>query len=525
MAFQSPAAPWYGGWWERMICLIKQLLREVLKRACVTYEEMVTLLCESESVVKGRPLTCLYNDPIELRAIKPLDFIQDIEGSETVDLDIVDAKHLRKRIRYLQNLRCQLRQRFQKEYLAELIQNPKLPSKRHNLSPGDVILVGSDNTKRLNWPSGRAIELFQGKDNIERVAKLRVTNGEIICPIQRIHPYEMSSTEISKAYLKILKLEIECEQQYLKLERDGVSSIGDVTNIKGNCKMASKGNLNVHVTFGTSTCILISSRKDFLKKISEKFNLDEDEIEILDIKNKKFIGIDDLKDFIKVEIKKKTSYALNGRSHSLVPHVSKEPDRKELVQKLLDNRVLTGKERAFLVDLLEDSYHPPLKRRKEDDSVRPEMKNRKVQVDAANLIATKTAYTQTDELIHYKPSLNTSIAANDIITQSKRLASEDKIDAAAANNLMSKSFDKRRNFILIERPFTSFVKEKYPLLFSNAEVKNEVDRIFYVGKYSEFLGNIEKYAPHILSIARDDDPLLLATRHKMDGFKTPAQKK
>ncbi|GBN00089.1 hypothetical protein AVEN_119591-1, partial [Araneus ventricosus] len=129
------------------------------------------------------------------------------------------------------------------------------------------------------------------------------------------------------------------------------------------------------------------------------------------------------------------------------------------------------------------------------------------------------------ELIHYKPSLNTSIAANDIITQSKRLASEDKIDAAAANNLMSKSFDKRRNFILIERPFTSFVKEKYPLLFSNAEVKNEVDRIFYVGKYSEFLGNVEKYAPHILSIARDDDPLLLATRHKMDGFKTPAQKK
>ncbi|GFT05094.1 uncharacterized protein NPIL_35041, partial [Nephila pilipes] len=111
-------------------------------------------------------------------AIKPSNFIQDIKGTEVLDLDIVDAKHLRKRIRYLQNLRYQLRQRFQKEYLSELIRNPQLAPKRCNLSVGDIVLVGLDNVKRLNWPLGRVIEMFQGKDNIERVAKLRVSNGE-----------------------------------------------------------------------------------------------------------------------------------------------------------------------------------------------------------------------------------------------------------------------------------------------------------------------------------------------------------
>ncbi|GBO29598.1 hypothetical protein AVEN_104444-1 [Araneus ventricosus] len=55
------------------------------------YEEMATLLCKCESVVNGRPLTCLYDDPNESRAIKPSDFTQDIKGNETVDLDIVDA--------------------------------------------------------------------------------------------------------------------------------------------------------------------------------------------------------------------------------------------------------------------------------------------------------------------------------------------------------------------------------------------------------------------------------------------------
>ncbi|XP_055948214.1 uncharacterized protein LOC129981407 [Argiope bruennichi] len=175
---------------------LKQLLRKVLGHASVSYEEMLTLLCECESIVNGRPLTYIYDDPNELKAIKPSDFIQDIKGTEVLDLDIVDAKHLRKRIRYLQNLRYQLRQRFQKEYLSELIWNPQLDLKRCDLSVGDIVLVGSDNVKRLNWPLGRVIEMFQGKDNIERVVKLLVSNGEIIQPIQRIYPLELSSSEI-----------------------------------------------------------------------------------------------------------------------------------------------------------------------------------------------------------------------------------------------------------------------------------------------------------------------------------------
>ncbi|GIY11500.1 DUF5641 domain-containing protein [Caerostris extrusa] len=113
-----------------------------------------------------------------------------------MDLEIVDAKHLRKRIRYLQNLRYQQRQQFQRN-IYQSYSSPQSFSKRRNLSPGDIVLVGSDNTKRLNWPLGRIIELFQGKDNGERVAlRLRVAKGEIIRLIQRIYPLELSSPEI-----------------------------------------------------------------------------------------------------------------------------------------------------------------------------------------------------------------------------------------------------------------------------------------------------------------------------------------
>ncbi|GIY90577.1 reverse transcriptase [Caerostris extrusa] len=58
-------------------------------RACVSYEEMVTELSNVKASLMDVHLP-IYDDSNELRAIKPSDFIQDIKGSETMDLDIVD---------------------------------------------------------------------------------------------------------------------------------------------------------------------------------------------------------------------------------------------------------------------------------------------------------------------------------------------------------------------------------------------------------------------------------------------------
>ncbi|GFY15094.1 RNase H domain-containing protein [Trichonephila clavipes] len=64
---------------------------------------MLTLLREGESVINGRPLTYVSDDPDETTAIIPANFIPDTRGTEVYDLDIIDAKYLLKRVRYLQN--------------------------------------------------------------------------------------------------------------------------------------------------------------------------------------------------------------------------------------------------------------------------------------------------------------------------------------------------------------------------------------------------------------------------------------
>ncbi|GIY35057.1 reverse transcriptase [Caerostris extrusa] len=142
----------------------RRIVREVLQK-CVTCKRYTL-----RPMVPDGPAPLPANRinrvaAFEVTGTDLADFIQDIKDNETMDLDIVDAKHLRKRIRYLQNLRYQQRQRFQKEYLSELIRSPQSFSNRR-------------------------------KDNVERGARLRVAKGEIILPIQRIYPLELSSSEI-----------------------------------------------------------------------------------------------------------------------------------------------------------------------------------------------------------------------------------------------------------------------------------------------------------------------------------------
>ena len=55
-------APWWGGFWERMVGITKRCLRKTIGRSKLTFEELRTVIVEIEGTVNNRPLTYLYDD-------------------------------------------------------------------------------------------------------------------------------------------------------------------------------------------------------------------------------------------------------------------------------------------------------------------------------------------------------------------------------------------------------------------------------------------------------------------------------
>ncbi|GBM85858.1 hypothetical protein AVEN_192596-1 [Araneus ventricosus] len=75
-----PGAPWWGGWWERLIGMMKKVLRKILGRAFPNYEEMYTILCNCEAIFNDKPLTVVSADT-SLTSITSANFLREIQNN------------------------------------------------------------------------------------------------------------------------------------------------------------------------------------------------------------------------------------------------------------------------------------------------------------------------------------------------------------------------------------------------------------------------------------------------------------
>ncbi|OXA50438.1 uncharacterized protein LOC110854180 [Folsomia candida] len=194
--FNPPAGPWWGGWWERVVGMVKVLLRKVLGRASLDYEELMTVLCDCEEIINSRPLTYLSDDPEDLAPLTPALFLNEMRSYGLPEVDDLEANFFNKRYRYRQQLREDIRKRFRDEYLGALVQKGRGKSKRcPEIKLGDIVLLEAVNKKRVEWPLAKVMETYPGPDGIVRVVKLKTKNGELTRPVQRVFPLEVSTQQ------------------------------------------------------------------------------------------------------------------------------------------------------------------------------------------------------------------------------------------------------------------------------------------------------------------------------------------
>uniref|UniRef100_A0A0A9W2L7 Pro-Pol polyprotein n=1 Tax=Lygus hesperus TaxID=30085 RepID=A0A0A9W2L7_LYGHE len=191
--FNPPTAAWWGGFWERMIQTLKVLLRKILGRSSLNFEELYTIICDCESLINSRPITYVSEDPTDPLPISPQMFLHEIMEIGVPDCDQLNSKSLNRRIKYRQAKAEELRQRFRSEYLGGLTFASKDSTNTRGPRIGEVVVLGNDSAKRLDWPLAVVEGLTYGRDGRVRLVDVRTAEGKLSRPIQRIYPLEIDS--------------------------------------------------------------------------------------------------------------------------------------------------------------------------------------------------------------------------------------------------------------------------------------------------------------------------------------------
>lgn len=191
--FNPPTAAWWGGWWERLVQMVKQILRKILGRAALDYEELLTVLCDCERIINARPLTYVSEDIRDISPLTPEMFLRELPKSGVPDIDIVDKEKLTKRAKYLQGIREQLRRRFRSEYLGQLRQQTIKNCQVKSLQAGEVVLLEDINKRRTFWNLARVEKLIPGRDGQVRLALVKTEHSEFLRPIQRLFRLELDN--------------------------------------------------------------------------------------------------------------------------------------------------------------------------------------------------------------------------------------------------------------------------------------------------------------------------------------------
>ena len=157
--FNLEKAPWWGGFFERMVGSVKRCLKKVIGHARLTFDELLTVIVEVEGSLNSRPLTYLsaddFNEPLtpaHLLTGRRLHGLPDTHVSSELDLDFVmSSTHsaVTSRMKHIQLILQHLWKRWKTEYLIDLREAHRFSTNKDKgygrIALGDIVLVHDDN--------------------------------------------------------------------------------------------------------------------------------------------------------------------------------------------------------------------------------------------------------------------------------------------------------------------------------------------------------------------------------------------
>jgi hypothetical protein len=208
-SFIIEQAPWMGGFYERLVGIVKRALRKTIGKKLLTSDQLQTVIKEAEAVVNSRPLVYVGDDINSVITITPNHFLCLNQNTgipartydeHDPDFNVVEssAEKLLKLWKKGQRLVDEFWKIWRDEYLTSLRERTqthlKSGRKTAKVLPniGDIVLV-KDNIPRANWKIGKITKLLTSSDGLVRYAKVTLPSGKILGrPLCLLYPIETS---------------------------------------------------------------------------------------------------------------------------------------------------------------------------------------------------------------------------------------------------------------------------------------------------------------------------------------------
>ena len=205
--FTLEKAPWWGGFYERMIQSMKRCLKKTIGKAKLTHDELFTALTEVEGIINSRPLSYVSSNDLEEpltpahlltgRRILSLPDTAVSTGSDGDNNFEVSSEELHARVHNLNSALTDFWNRWRQEYLLQL--RERYSSRSNSGVPrapiqSKIVLVHDENHPRTMWRLGRVNEVITSSDGNVQGASIEVkTNNKLYTirqPISHLYPLE-----------------------------------------------------------------------------------------------------------------------------------------------------------------------------------------------------------------------------------------------------------------------------------------------------------------------------------------------
>jgi hypothetical protein len=200
--FSTPAAPWQGGYFERLVGMVKAHL-PLLAARVLSDSELRSQIKHAEALLNSRPIGVQANGALltpghlaigKSPSVWPDNV--DLPNDEVLQSDDESVSVLADRIRMRNNMMSDFFRCWRRSYLGCLRNRFLGKLRTTTISVGDVMLIHNRDASRSDWQHGTVVEVFPGPDGVVRNVKLDVQGRMYVRAVQLLSKLEQSDVNL-----------------------------------------------------------------------------------------------------------------------------------------------------------------------------------------------------------------------------------------------------------------------------------------------------------------------------------------